>query len=148
MYISLLDLGVFLVVILALAVGSFLLVALANVNRLVAQLNRKITENSPQVELIIENLKESSSNVSVLTGILRKNQELLEEKIPGSINNIYAITSALKSTGEKVDNSLDLVHAGLLEAATTVTENAQDLLAYVKVVGEGIKIIIEMFHRK
>lgn len=148
MYISLQELGFFLVVVMVLLAGSFLLVALANFNRLVINLNKILTENSRHIQGMIEDISESADNVSVLTGVLRKNEQLFEEKIPGSINNIYAITTSLKKTGEKAEQSLDIVHGSLAETAATVTESTRDLLTYVKVVIQGIRIIVEALTRK
>lgn len=148
MYISLQELGFFLVVVMVLLAGSFLLVALANFNRLVINLNKILTENSRHIQGMIEDISESADNVSVLTGVLRKNEQLFEEKIPGSINNIYAITTSLKKTGEKAEQSLDIVHGSLAETAATVTESTRDLLTYLKVVIQGIRIIVEALTRK
>ncbi|MHB1255802.1 MAG: hypothetical protein ACYCXI_06220 [Dethiobacteraceae bacterium] len=148
MYISLHELGFFLVVVMVLMAGSFLLVTLANLNRLVTHLHKTLTENSRHVQGMIEDISESAANVSVLTGVLRKNQQLFEEKIPGSINNIYAITTALKKTGEKAEQSLEIVHGSLVETAATVTESTRDLLTYLRVVSEGIRIIIATLLRK
>jgi hypothetical protein len=148
MYISLHELGFFLMVVMVLAVGSFLLVTLANINRLVVHFNKILTENSRHLQGMIEDISESAANVSVLTGVLRKNQQLFEEKIPGSINNIYAITTALKKTGEKAEQSLEIVHGSLVETAATVTESTRDLLTYLRVVSEGIRIIIATLLRK
>ncbi len=148
MYISLQALGFFLVVVMVLVAGSFLLVTLANINRLAVHFYKTLNENSRHVQGMIEDISESAANVSVLTGVLRKNQQLFEEKIPGSINNIYAITTTLKKTGEKAEQSLEIVHGSLVETAATVTESTKDLLTYVKVVIQGIRIIIEALTRK
>lgn len=148
MYVSLQELGFFLMVVMVLAAGSFLLVTLTNLNKLVVNLNKAVSENSRHFQGMIEDISESAANVSVLTGVLRKNEQLFEEKIPGSINNIYAITTTLKKTGEKAEHSLDIVHGSLAETAATVTESTRDLLAYIKVVSEGSRIIFETLRRK
>ncbi|MBS3897956.1 MAG: hypothetical protein KGZ54_10155 [Dethiobacter sp.] len=148
MYISLQELGFFLAAVIFLIVGGFLLVALAKINRLVTYFNRKLIENDQHVQGIIENLKVITDNLSLLSGVLRKNEQLLEEKIPDSINNLYTFTATLKDTGERVSQSLEIVHTNLAETAATVTESAKDLLAYVKVVSEGIRIIIKTLMRK
>lgn len=148
MYISLREVGVFLAVVMALTAGGFLLLTLANINKMVVHLNKKMTEHDQQIQEIIENLKVSTDNMSLLTSVLRKNLQLFEEKLPGSINNLYAFTAALKDAGEKVDYSLEIVQANLAETAATVTESARDLLTYLKIASEGIKMIIGMFMRR
>ncbi|MBS3898346.1 MAG: hypothetical protein KGZ76_05930 [Dethiobacter sp.] len=148
MYLSLFELGIFLAVVVVLAVGGFLLVALANLNRLVVHLNRKMTENSQHVQEIIENLQVSTADLRLLTGALRKNQQLFEEKIPGAINNLYAVSATIKNAGERVDDSLELVQTGLAETAATVMENTKDLLTYLRVASAGIRMIIEALLRK
>lgn len=131
-----------------LTVGGFLLVTLANINRLVVRLNKKMTENNQHIQEIVENLKVSTDNVSLLTGVFRKNLQLLEEKLPCSVDNLYAFTTTLKDAAEKVDHSLEIVHTGLAETAAAVTESARDLLTYLKIVSEGIKMIIGTLMRK
>ncbi|MDW7650494.1 MAG: DUF948 domain-containing protein [Bacillota bacterium] len=148
MYISLQDIGVFLVMFVLFIAGIFLIMTLININKLVLGVNRKMSENEKNIQEIINNVSGSTKNVNELTGSLQKNKIIFDEQIPGSINNIYAITTTLKNTGEKVDHSLDIVNSSLVETASTVKDNTQDILSYMRILGEGIRMILEMFTKK
>jgi hypothetical protein len=63
-------------------------------------------------------------------------------------NNIYSLSTTLKNTGEKVDYSVDMVNTSLMETASTVQENTEDILSYVRIVSEGLRIFLEMFSKK
>ncbi len=148
MYVSLQDLGIFLVVITALAVGVFLVITLYNANKLVSNINRRITDNNENIKNFVNNLGVATENISVLSVALRKNQDIFENKIPESINNFHAITTTLKHTSERVDNSINVVNASLMETAATVKENSQDVLTYIKIVSEGIRLLIDTFKNR
>ena len=59
-----------------------------------------------------------------------------------------SLSTTLKNTGEKVDYSVDMVNTSLMEAASTVQENTEDILSYVRIVSEGLRIFLEMFSKK
>lgn len=145
--ISLLDLGIFLAVIAVLVVGAYLVITLKNANQMVMTLNRQLQENEKNIHSVMYNLSVTSEDLRVLSAALRKNQDLFEVKIPESLANIHAITTTLKNTGEKVDSSMTVVNDSLMETAATVTENTQDVLTYIKIVSEGIRVLIDTLRK-
>lgn len=148
MYVSLQDLGFFLVAVAIVAIGVAIVITLSNVNKLVGKITSKIEANEKNVESLIQNLSVAAENVNSLSGALRKNQDLFESKLPESVNNLHQFSTSLKNTGEKVDDSVALVNASLTETAATVTENTQDALAYIKIVSEGIRILIDTLRKE
>ena len=65
-------------------------------------------------------------------------------QIPGTIDNIHRLPSMLKNTGEKVVSSVDLVNTSLIETASTVQENMEDILSCVRIDSEGLRIFLEL----
>ena len=143
MYISLQDIGLFLLVITALTAFGFLIIALRNINLLAVGFRKKLQDNEIKLQNLLDNLDSTLDNLSSVSIALRKNQAVFETKIPQSIENIHEITATLKQTGKKVDNSVDVINANLVETAATVTENTQDVLTYIKIVSEGIRILLD-----
>ena len=77
---------------------------------------------------------------------LRKEQMNLT--FPAMNGWLLSLSTTLKNTGEKVDYSVDMVNTSLMETASTVQENTEDILSYVRIVSEGLRIFLEMFSKK
>ncbi|WP_027366061.1 DUF948 domain-containing protein [Desulfotruncus alcoholivorax] len=148
MYISLHELGLFILFAMLLIAAIFLIITLHNVNKLVSNINSKITDYTKDIQKTMANLTATTDNLNALTDSLVKNKHLYEEKIPGSIDNIHSITSTLKNTGKKIESSMDVIGLNLIETAGTVKENTRDILTYAKVISECIRILISKFSKK
>ena len=148
MYISLEDIGLFVGILVLIAIGVLLIVTLLNINKLVLSVNKKINDNEENIQEMINNMNDSARHMNELTGTLKKNKYIFDEKIPESINNIHSLSGTLKNTGAKVDHSLDLVNSSIVKTASAVEDNTQDILTYLKIFGESVKVIFEVFKKK
>ncbi|EEG76815.1 hypothetical protein [Dethiobacter alkaliphilus] len=148
MYVSLQDLGIFLVLLVLFVAGIFLVITLNNINKLVSGINKRISDNEKNIQETITNVNASMKNINEISTAIYMNKDLLEVQVPGTINNLHALSATLKNTGEKVDYSVDMVNTSLVETASTVQENTQDILGYVRIVSESLRIFLEMFSKK
>ncbi len=148
MYVSLQDLGIFLVLLVLFIAGIYVIVTLSNINKLFFGINKRINDNEKNIQNTIDNVTNAMKNIDEISNALYVNKDLLDVQIPGTINNIYAMSTTLKNTSEKVDYSVEMVNTSLIETASTVQENTQDILGYVRVVSEGLRIFLEMFSKK
>jgi len=144
---SLQELGIFLVLLVLFIAGIYLIMTLNNVNKVVFGINKRIDDNDKNIQDIIENATSSMEHIKDISSSLYMNKDLLDVQIPGTINNIYGISTALKHTSEKVDTSVDMVHTSLMETASTVQANTEVILGYIRIVSEGLRIILEIFSK-
>jgi uncharacterized protein YoxC len=145
---SLQELGIFLVLLVLFIAGIYLIMTLNNINKVVFGLNKRIDDNEKNIQDIINNATSSMKHINDISNSLYMNKDLLDVQIPGTINNIYSISTTLKHTSEKVDSSVDMVNTSLMETASTVQANTEDILGYVRIVSEGLRMILEIFSKK
>lgn len=148
MYISLQDLGIFLVLLVLFVAGIYLIITLNSINKVALFINKRINDNEKNIQDIINNATNSMKNFNEISNSVYMHKELIDVQIPGTINNLYSLSTTLKNTGEKVDYSVDMVNTSLMETASTVQENTEDILSYVRIVSEGLRIFLEMFSKK
>ncbi|UNC93192.1 hypothetical protein [Candidatus Contubernalis alkaliaceticus] len=142
------EFGIFLVLLGMFIAGIYAIITLSNFNKVVSGINKRIVDNEKNIQDTIDNVTSSMKNINEISSSLYMNKDLLDVQIPGTINNIYSLSTTLKHTSEKVDDSVDMVNASLMETASTVQENTEDILSYVRIVSEGLRIFLEMFSKK
>jgi uncharacterized protein YoxC len=147
MYVSLQELGIFLALLVIFVAGIYVIIALNNFNKVLSFVNKNISDNEKKLQDAIDNAASSMKNINEISSSINQNKELLEVQIPGTIENVYNLSNTLKNTGEKVDYSVDMVNRSLIETASTVQENTEDILSYVRIVSEGLRIFLEMFRK-
>jgi len=147
-YFTLQELGIFLVLLVVFVAGIYAIITLSNISKVVSGINKRIVDNEENIQDTIDNVTSSMKNINEISSSLYMNKDLLDVQIPGTINNIYSLSTTLKHTSEKVDDSVDMVNVSLMETASTVQENTEDILSYVRIVSEGLRIFLEMFSKK
>ena len=145
MYVSLQDLGILLVLLVLFIAGIFVIIKLANISKVVTGIHRRINDNEKNIQNTVDNVMNSMKNINEISNSVSMNKELLEFQIPGTIKNLHSLSATLKNTSEKVDHSVDVVNTSMMETVSTVQENAQDILGYVRIVSEGLRTFLEMF---
>ncbi len=148
MYISLQELGIFLVMLVLFVAGIYLIITLNSINKVALFINKHINDNEKNIQEIINNATNSMKNINEISNSVYKNKEVIDVQIPETIDNIHSLSSTLKSTGEKVDYSVDIVNTSLIETASNVQENTEDILSYVRIVSEGFRIFLEMLSKR
>ena len=147
MYVSLQELGIFLVLLVLFVAGIYVIVALNNFNKVLTFANKNIADNEKKLQETIDNAASSMRNINEISSSLSQNKDLFDVQIPGTIENVYNLSATLKDTGEKIDYSVNMVNTSLMETASTVQENTEDILSYVRIVSEGLRIFLEMFRK-
>ena len=148
MYISLQQLGIVLGLLLLSVAGIYLIITLNNINKVVLFINSSIKDNEKGIQEAIKNATNSMKNFSEISNSIYNQKNLIDIQIPGAIDNIHSLSATLKNTGEKVDYSVGMVNTSLMETANTVQENTEDILSYVRIVSEGLRIFLEMFSKR
>ena len=147
MYVSLQELAIFLALLVFIVAGIFVIIALNNFNKVLSLVNKNISDNEKKLQDTIDSAASSARNINEISSSINQNKDLLEVHIPGAIENVYSLSATLKNTGERIDYSVDVVNTSLMETASTVQENTEDILSYVRIVSEGLRIFLEMFRK-
>lgn len=148
MYISIQNLGLFILFFIIVIAGLYLIISLNNFNKVLVLLRNNINENENNFRIVVENMAITSENLNEITTVINKNKSIFEESLPEAILNINSMSKILKDTSEKVDKSLDIINYSLVEAATTLQENTNDIFAYIKVISDTINLLLNMFNNK
>ncbi|KJS79983.1 MAG: hypothetical protein JM58_19435 [Peptococcaceae bacterium BICA1-8] len=147
MYISIQDLATFLIACIVIATGTYFFITLMNINNLLKDFRKKFNNNEDFFKNLVKDVAVSAKNIKEISGVIADNKEVLQEKLPKSIENAYIISTILKNTAQNVDNSVEVINGHLLETASTVKENTQDIFTYMKIISEGLRVFIQVFTR-
>lgn len=142
------DLFKFILYMLGIGVGTYLVLILKNVNKILNQA-RTITEaNEKSIDTTIKQLPEISENIN---GITKEAQVVLNQLTPeinglvknaNSISgNISSITENIDSTTNKVSGTIDTVSESISETALAFEYNVKNVSDYIQMFIEIIDII-------
>lgn len=122
MYISLQDLCLVVLVIIAFAVGIYLMVTLKNLNRILTMVN----------------------------DLFKRQQENLDKSIqqlPETIKNTREMTQSIKHQIDDVGTSFSALGLGLSETVATINDKADTGLTLIKGIGEVLQVLIDLFKK-
>ncbi|MBS3970556.1 MAG: hypothetical protein KGZ94_10650 [Clostridia bacterium] len=125
-----------------------MIITLIKFNKMLNEVNSKLIKNDEKIQKTIDNFAATSENINVITTSLKKNKHIFDETIPASISNIHLISETLKNTTQKADKSLDVVNLNLMETASAVKENTQDIITYIRVIGEVVRVLVQLVFKK
>ncbi|MBU5437471.1 hypothetical protein KQI42_05595 [Tissierella sp. MSJ-40] len=149
------DLFKFILYMLGIGVGTYLVLILKNVNKILNQA-RTITEaNEKSIDTTIKQLPEISENIN---GITKEAQVVLNQLTPeinglvknaNSISgNISSITENIDSTTNKVSGTIDTVSESISETALAFEYNVKNVSDYIQMFIEIIDIIKHSLKKK
>jgi len=118
--ITLSELGDFIVFVLILMVGGYILVTLKNINALLGEIKQTVEKNKDHINQIIPNINEISKN-SVI------------------------ISNDLKTSVNEVGESIKMISRETIDAAVTINETVNRLTQYTNSMGEIVKAIASLF---
>ena len=118
--ITLSVLGNFIVFVLILIVGGYILVTLKNINALLGEIKQTVQKNKDHINQIIPNINEISKNSVIIS------------------NN-------LKISVNEAGESIKMISRETIDAAVTINETVNRLTQYTNSMGEIVKAIITLF---
>ena len=148
MYISIQELVLFIVFCLVAVGAIYLIITLNNFNKVLVEAKQMINYNKANIQQTVENLTHASADIKEITASIRKGKHIFDEDIPDTIANIHSISETLKNTSENADHSIEIINSSLIETATTVRENTQDLITYAKLISEVLSLITQALFPK
>ncbi len=142
------DLFKFILYMLGIGVGTYLVLILKNVNKILNQA-RTITEaNEKSIDTTIKQLPEISENINGITKEAKVVLNQLTPEINGLVKNansisgnISSITENIDSTTNKVSGTIDTVSESISETALAFEYNVKNVSDYIQMFVEIIDII-------
>ena len=142
------DLFRFILYMLGIGVGTYLVLILKNVNKILNQA-RTITEaNEKSIDTTIKQLPEISENINGITKEAKVVLNQLTPEINGLVKNansisgnISSITENIDSTTNKVSGTIDTVSESISETALAFEYNVKNVSDYIQMFVEIIDII-------
>jgi uncharacterized protein YoxC len=122
MYISLQDLCLIILFILALCVGIYVIITLKKLNQL----------------------------LTVAGDFFKRHQENLDktfQQLPETIKSTREMTGSIKHQVDEVGTSLSALGAGLSETVATINDKADTGLTLIKGIGEVLQVLIDIFKK-
>ncbi|SRR6056297_1094133 len=118
--ITLSALGHFIIFVLILMVGGYILVTLKNINALLREIKQIVQKNKDHINQIIPNINEISKN-SVI------------------------ISNSLKTSVNEAGESIKMISMETVDAVVTINETVNRLTQYTNSMGEIVKAIVNLF---
>ncbi|MDY0221105.1 MAG: hypothetical protein RBR67_08205 [Desulfobacterium sp.] len=118
--ITLSQLGDFIVFVLILMVGGYVMVTLKNVNALLGEIKQTVQKNKEHINKIIPNINEISENS-------------------------VTISTSLKTSVNQAAESIKMISQETVDAAVTINETVNRLTQYTSSMGEIVKAILSLF---
>jgi multisubunit Na+/H+ antiporter MnhC subunit len=143
MYISIVDLGVIIGIIMVIVVGLYTLITLKNINGVLSRFTTNMEKNEKNIEKTIGNLAVITEDTKVITESLYKNRIAFEEHLPNTVRNLSYFSNNIKETSDQINATVDIVNTGLMDTVTTVRDNTGDIIMYMKIVSEGIHLLLQ-----
>ena len=118
--ITLSELGDFIIFVLILVVGGYIVVTLKNINVLLGEIKQTVQKNKDYINQIIPNINEISENSVIIS------------------NN-------LKTSVNQAGESIKMISQETVHAAVTINETVNRLTQYTNSMGEIVKAILGFF---
>ena len=119
-YITLSVLGDFIVFVLILVVGGYIIVTLKNINTLFGEIKQTVQKNKDHINQIIPNINEISKNS-------------------------VTISNNLKTSVNEAGESIKMISRETIDAVVTINETVNRLTQYTSSMGEIVKTIACFF---
>lgn len=141
MTISLQDLGVFLLFVISIVAGGYLIVALKRLVDILGGVKKILTENDQTISRI-------ALNAAVITDEVRIVLKDAEGTVPSIMKNVQGITSTVHDSARKLDLSVTTIGSGITETVAAVQDSARDINTYISIATEVAAFVIKMLPQK
>jgi len=144
--ISVLELLYLVLGILGIILLVYLILLLKNAYVVLKKFNE--TVDKTRLERIVKNLDETSTNAKEMTSLLNENSKEILPLIPGITKDFQEITASSKKTVINVEGTVESIYDGVSRTSEVFATGAEDVVSYVKVIGEIIKAVFSMFSKE
>ncbi len=144
--ISVLELLYAILILLGIILLVYLILLAKNAYVVLKKVNE--TVDKTLLERIVKNLDDTSTNAKEVTDLLNENSKEVMPLIPGIAKDVSDITASSKKTVINVEGTVESIHDGVSRTSEAFSSGAEDVVSYVKVIGEVIKTVFSMFSKE
>ena len=141
------DLFQLILFLLGIGVGTYLILVLNNVNKLLGQARVLAKANYNEIDTTIKQLPEISENINAITREAKTTLIKLTPEVDSLLHNINSIsgkvegiTNILDDTTQKVGDTVGLVSDSISETALAFKFNAKNVTEYLAILREILEI--------
>lgn len=127
--ISLQDLGVFVLFVIAIVAGVYLILTLKRLFDILTGVKKILTDNDVLLSRIAD-------NTAVITDELRIVLKDAESTLPSIMKNVQGITTTVHDSARKLDMSVHSIGSGISETVAAVQGSARDINTYIGIASE------------
>lgn len=143
--ISVIELLYSILIILGIILITYLILLAKNAYTVLKKVNE--TVDKARLERIVKNMDEVSVNAKEITDLLNENSKDIMPLIPGITKDVKEITESSKNTVKNVEGTVESIHDGVSRTSEAFSSGAEDVVSYIKVIGEVIKTVFNMFSK-
>ena len=141
------DLFQLILFLLGIGVGTYLILVLNNVNKLLGQARTLAKANYNEIDTTIKQLPEISENINAITKEAKTTLIKLTPEVDSLLHNINSIsgkvegiTNILDDTTQKVGDTVGFVSDSISETALAFKFNAKNVTEYLAILREILEI--------
>lgn len=136
MTVSLYDIFMFLIFVLLIIFGVYLILATRNANEVLKYTKNILKTNEESIEKLIKPIPTITENLAKAS-----------EDAPDVLENMKDITGIIKVGVSKAEDAVEVIGEGISETVSVVKDSAEDITTYIKIISEVIKIVFGFFGR-
>ncbi len=143
--ITLQDLMLFILFLLAVGIGIFLILAIKNLVGILKKVNKIVDDNEKSINTILKETPIILDNVNKITGDVHDTIEAVTPSITNIVSNVDVIATDVTSTVEKVTYTVDVVGESLEETVEMLNESRKTVSNYLSMIIEVAAVLKGVF---
>ena len=151
-YLTLYDLGLIIVFILAVVGIIYFIITMKKVYELIGGVQRTLKTNEENINKTLSTLPEVMTQAKDIAASLQVGAREFETIAPVILHNVSDISSSLKEGANIVVHSVDVIGTGISETVDTVSEtvntvreSSDDAINLIKIIVEAVQYLVSRF---
>lgn len=146
--ITLEDLMIFIVFLLAIGLGVFLIIAIKNIVNILKKINKIVDENEKSIDTILKETPLIMENVNKITADVQETVESVKPSVTSIIKNVDIISEDVTETIDKVTYTVDVVGESIEDTVEALNSNKGTIVNYLNIVLEIVGVLKNVFSRR
>lgn len=143
--ISVLELLYAILILLGIVLLFYLILLTKNAYTVLKKFNDSVDKT--RLDRIVTNLDDTTKNAKEVTDVLNENSKEIMPMIPGIVKDVQEISTSSRKTVKNVEGTVESIHDGVSRTTEAFSSGAEDVVSYIKIIGEVIKTVFGMFSK-
>lgn len=143
--ITLEELMLFILFLLAVGLGIFLILAIKNIVGILKKVNKIVDDNEKSINTILKEAPIILDNVNKITEDVQETIEVVTPSITHIVNNVDIISTDVTETVEKVTYTVDVVGDSIQETADMLKDSKKTISNYLNMIIEIAAVLKGIF---